>query len=611
MNSNVLKLIEKDPALSIGGYLSLDEAAASIGVERNRILRMATDHRLKLYCRLAGVPGHIVSIESLELDPSVSGGLGRIVPTRSQLPESSFEQTYNGVLSIPDSKQVASSIIAENLEHIDLVLFNLPEAAGKVFLPDSTILVAVGSIEVQAKAIDIIRVHLAREVTPEQIRRASALTDVARSLDGPGAGKLFSEAVEAYCTESEGLQKTLESSAEQRQRKAGILLFMEFMGDMRLKEIDADMLRAFRDGPLRSLPANSNRLPKDLRRSTMKEMVEVLKADGRTWPLMSLDMQGERMQWLSRFFKWVHEKKQWTSLNPAAPLSGETGRSKAEMKEIKRERRSRADEDEEGVRLFSQDELTRIFGQQHYKIGDGRHVTKPSYWYPFQYWIPLLGLYAGCRIKEASQLHLDDIRLEADVWCIDVNENTADKSIKNEQSKRLIPLHPKLIELGFLDYCERLRNVGYRRVFPDLTWAKTDAKYAKESIRKMSAMLLSLGMPRDNTNVFHNFRHNVNGMLSRVPMASLPFADENLKFVVRHLILGHLPGESVNMKHYTHITMLEMYALIAGIHYDLPPIAKLDIDFAIKCVQVALGKKKDDRQGREDMGPLNLEIYGT
>ena len=49
MNSHVLKLVEKDPALSIGGYLSLDEAAASIGVERNRILRMAADHRLKLY----------------------------------------------------------------------------------------------------------------------------------------------------------------------------------------------------------------------------------------------------------------------------------------------------------------------------------------------------------------------------------------------------------------------------------------------------------------------------------------------------------------------------------------------------------------------------------
>jgi len=552
-----------------------------------------------------------LSIESLDLDPAVSPGLGRIVPTRSQMPESSLELTYNGVLPIPDSKQVASSIIAENLEHIDLVLFNLPNDARKLFIPDSIIWVAVGSIELQVAAIDIIRLQWAREVTPEQIRRASALTGVARSLDGPGAGKLFSEAVEAYCTESEGLRKTLESSAEQRQRKAGILLFVEFMGDMRLKEINANILRAFRDGPLRSLPANSNRLPKDLRRSTMKEMVEALKADGRTWPLMSLDMQGERMQWLSRFFKWVHEKKEWISINPAAPLSGETGRSKAEMKEIKRERRNKVDEDEEGIRLFSQDELTRIFGQQHYKSGDGRHVNKPSYWYPFQYWIPLLGLYAGCRIKEASQLHLDDVRLESDVWCIDVNENTADKSIKNEQSKRLIPLHPKLIELGFLEYCERLRKLGYRRVFPDLTWAKTDAKYAKESIRKMSAMLLSLGMPRDNTNVFHNFRHNVNGMLSRVSISSLPYADAELKLVIRYLIMGHIPGKSVNTKHYTHITMAEMYALVAGMQYDLPPIAKLNIDFAIECVQVALGKKKDERQGREDMGPLNFGIYGA
>ena len=44
---------------------------------------------------------------------------------------------------------------------------------------------------------------------------------------------------------------------------------------------------------------------------------------------------------------------------------------------------------------------------------------------PFEYWLPLIGAFGGCRISEASQLHLTDIkRFGADVWCRIVKELT-------------------------------------------------------------------------------------------------------------------------------------------------------------------------------------------
>ena len=57
-------------------------------------------------------------------------------------------------------------------------------------------------------------------------------------------------------------------------------------------------------------------------------------------------------------------------------------------------------------------------------------------------------------------------------------------------------------------------------------------------------MLQGLGMPRDNTLVFHCLRHNLNNALSRVPAAVLDYADDTLVKVARHGLLGHdLPPE--------------------------------------------------------------------
>lgn len=613
MSADVLKLIDKAPALTVGGYLSLDEAAGLIGVGRSQILRIATSYGLQLYCRLSNVPGFVLLRADLERD--VADSLRCIVPFPSQMPESAVETTYSGVLPLPDSPQIASAIIADDLERIDLVLFDVPEAPGKVFAPDHAVWRDVGRLEVSASKIEAIRARLARDLTPEQIQRAQETrrfgvqsATVSGGQAGKSADKLFSQAVEAYCADANGLPKTLRSEAEQRQRKAAMLLFAEFMGDLPLCEIDAAKLRAFRDGPLRTLPGNANRLPNELKRATMPETIEALKADGRPWPTMSLEMQRERMLWLCRLFKWLHTNQQWIAADPSAPLEGETGMSKADQDEIRRRRKSQDDDDEEGVRIFAPDELKLIFVQPHYQTGNGAHITKGNArWYPFEYWLPLLGLYGGLRIKEASQLHLTDVRQESGVWCLDLNEKSPDKKLKNEQSWRLVPLAPVLVELGFLDYCNRLKAEGFRRVFPELTWAKTDAKYAKEPIRKMSAMLASLGMPRDHTRVFHNFRHVCNNALARVSMEALPYADADLRKFVRYSVIGHKPGGDVNMEFYLHRHMDESAALVAAVQYELPPIAKFDIDRGIEAVRAAISNKKGERRGREDMGPAWLE----
>ena len=93
---------------------------------------------------------------------------------------------------------------------------------------------------------------------------------------------------------------------------------------------------------------------------------------------------------------------------------------------------------------------------------------------PERVWIPMIGFYQGMRLEEIAQLHLEDIyQNESDMWVFDLNENTnknnqSVKKIKNNPSVRIVPIHPKLIEFGFLDYCETVKKAGHERVFYNL-----------------------------------------------------------------------------------------------------------------------------------------------
>lgn len=92
-------------------------------------------------------------------------------------------------------------------------------------------------------------------------------------------------------------------------------------------------------------------------------------------------------------------------------------------------------------------------------------APQQRYLRPHYYWSPLLELYTDARIEELCQLHLNDIRKVDGIWCFDINDNTPDKKLKSPASKRLVPIHTRLIELGFLDYKKRVKGT---RLFPEL-----------------------------------------------------------------------------------------------------------------------------------------------
>jgi len=598
----ILRLVDGSPSLNSPGFLTLERAAHLTGLDVNELLREIEVGHLSLWCRLPrnAASGYVVNLALYPFNANSEGGLD--VPNEPPRDASIVECPAPVLRLYGGGRDVAEAILADSLSEVDLTMLEWGRQA-LTFVPFHTPRLSVGAMEVPSAEVEALRRRRAAQVSPGRLERARGALMAPRGVEGAASGKWaqkrFLEALAAYCDDADGLRGVLRSEHEVRQRRGQMSMFAEFMGDLRLCEIDGDALRTYRDGPLKSIPGSVNKLPKSIHRDTMKATIEALREDGREWPLLSDSMRHERMAHLTNFFGWL-ERKEYLKPNPSAGLRGETGMTKAERLDREREEH----DEEEGRDPFTHDQLQAIFGQRHFQVGHGRHVKKPATWYSFEFWLPVLGLYGGMRIKEAAQLHLTDVRRVDGEWFIDINARTADKSLKNKQSARLLPVHPELERLGFLAYCDALRASGFKRVFPELTWSISPAKYAKEPIRKLSAMLKGLGMPRDGTLVFHCLRHNCNNALMRAHPGSLLSGGDELRRFARLQIMGHTVGSDVNLKHYTEAKPHELAALMAGVNLDLPPIAPFDIEFGLACVQVALLKKTGDRRGKEDMGVL-------
>ncbi len=81
-------------------------------------------------------------------------------------------------------------------------------------------------------------------------------------------------------------------------------------------------------------------------------------------------------------------------------------------------------------------------------------------------WAPWLCAFTGARIGEVLWLRRDDVRFTQDIAYIDIYADEASgRSVKTRSSTRSTPLHPALIEEGFLDYWRSLPT-GETYLFP-------------------------------------------------------------------------------------------------------------------------------------------------
>lgn len=163
--------------------------------------------------------------------------------------------------------------------------------------------------------------------------------------------------------------------------------------------------------------------------------------------------------------------------------------------------------EEDNRKPFPLDVLNTVFSSPVYTASD-RPLGGGS---EAAYWLPLLGLFTGARLEELGQLHPDDVYEESTqdlsltAWVIRITDGEG-QSLKNKGSRRRIPVHQVLIDLGFLDYVKAAKAKRQLRIFDQLKLSKY-GKHTDAWSKWFSRHLRQTCQITDTGLVFHSFRH--------------------------------------------------------------------------------------------------------
>lgn len=139
-------------------------------------------------------------------------------------------------------------------------------------------------------------------------------------------------------------------------------------------------------------------------------------------------------------------------------------------------------------KTWTRDELAQWFTSETHQQADG-----------WRYWLPLLGIHTGARLEELAALAPGDVLQHGGIHYLDIHGRDG-RHIKNAGSWRAVPLHSRLIELGFLDYVTSRH--GQERLFDVTAWK---GRYGFRPSKWFTYHRQKLGISPD----FHGFRHTV------------------------------------------------------------------------------------------------------
>jgi integrase len=246
-------------------------------------------------------------------------------------------------------------------------------------------------------------------------------------------------------------------------------------------------LRAYKD-KLLLVPARFTVL---LKCETIDEAIELNKT--RNLPTLDVETADKkRLRNVKSFFAWA-EVNGYISVNPAAKIV--IAVPKGSQKRKKRDG-------------FTIEQLNTIFRapvytgclSAHYRYDPGDVIIKDH-----RYWLPVVALYSGGRLAELCQMDISDLEQHQKVWCLKIADlGEEDKHVKNVHSNRLVPVHPELMRLGFLEYAQARQLAGEKKLFDCDPGKRKD--YGGVS-KWFGRFRKRLGIGGKRT-VFHSFRHN-------------------------------------------------------------------------------------------------------
>lgn len=191
--------------------------------------------------------------------------------------------------------------------------------------------------------------------------------------------------------------------------------------------------------------------------------------------------------------------------------------------------------------LWTSDMLQKLFASPvwrgchpYFRSKEGSKIIRDE-----KFWLPLLGLYHGNRLEEFAQLRREDIREQEGIPYFDITDADG-RQLKNQQSKRRVPIHPELLRMGFMSYVADLPKEPSAPVFPELRPGGNDKKLGFHFTKWWSTYRRAIKVYREGVD-YHSFRH---GVTTKLSSTSVP----------HHLVdelTGHA-GHGISQKVYKH-----------------------------------------------------------
>ena len=312
--------------------------------------------------------------------------------------------------------------------------------------------------------------------------------------------------------------------------------FVDFAGDKPAADYDRGDVNGFLD-KLRQLPSKYGRRPsdKDLSLDQLIARADAAERKARAEkspiPDRLTDKTAKRhLSTLSQIFKFAFDQGDIT-LAQKKELTDEHSFASTQCA---RDQRDTWTLNELKI-LFASPVYTGCESEQR-RGNPGNEVIRDA-----RFWLPLLGLLHGARVEEFADLYGRDIQCIDGTWVFvitpihgDEESGTKERRLKTYSAKRIVPLHPEIIKMGFIDYIRQTCKKPNDPVFADLEPEGKDQKRGPAFTRWFGRYRQHIGVYREGVGM-HAFRHVVATRLSDVITTHQQ---------VRHrdYVLGHAPS---------------------------------------------------------------------